>query len=162
MHEWILITSWIVYPWSLLGSDYRSRSTDVCLLYLFCMFHCFMFILACFLRLIEGESKWGHRSASNVPSTGQWAWPLEEMLYQQFLGKGSAWLYYSLATCSGSEGLSEWHHTLACWQMPSFLPRWTGEEGLPPHTCEQGTQTNWILCPREQKCCRVKLRSMAK
>lgn len=177
MHEWMLITSWLVYPWSLLGSYYRSRSTDnVYLLYLFCGFHSFMFILACFLRLLEGELKWGHRRARLLVSvmflprvSGHDPWKKcfitliqSERENQQFLGQGSACLSDSLGDL-----LWIWR---TVWAIPHtglltdalIPPKANWWSGAPPHTCELGTQTNWILCPHEQKCCWLKLRSMAK
>lgn len=136
-----------------------------------------MFILACFLCLIEGELKLGHKSARLLVSvmfvlqvSGHDPWKKcyitliqSERENQQFLSQGSAWLYYYLL----GDLLWIWR---AVWAIPHtglltealIPPKVNWWRRTPPHTYELGTQTNWILCPLEQKCYWLKLRSMAK
>ena len=140
--------------------------------FVFVLYTCFVFIFAYFLGHIEGWPIWGHGSARPLVSKiGSLGVTLERMFHRTVqsereskrrLGQGSVWPCHSPGDLLVPRGLPEQHHTLARWQMPSFLPRWASEER--PHLthlwavpADQG-----VLNPCEQKYCQIKLRSMAK
>ena len=125
----------LIYPWSLLGSSYKSKSTEdaytVYLFYMFCVYSCL------FTCSHSGGSRWGERSTRHLVTVLEWGTSAQLLIVisHSFRVRGRE-AGISLArtgpgedgeancaihqeTCSGPRGLSEQCRT----QTPSVLTR---------------------------------------
>lgn len=145
MHEWIVIISWAGLSWKAFVK--LLQVLDDVMSFVFVLYVGLLHMGSCFPSPIEGGSLWGCKSAGplvGVPGGLSTAperkaassWPRVRGETSNFGSRPTPEGYWrtqrchSPGTCSGSCGLSEQCHTLACFQTPSFLPRWIGKEGF--------------------------------